>query len=1368
MGAVLAYSDHKSSTSNSRPGNCIQPKLKVVSANDPQEVQADKVAEHVMRMPSNSVGTMAGLGHSKPVMSIAKKCSHCEKDEQLSRKEERLEDIDQPKMLFAKPGTAFSGGGAAPSAVSSGISATKGSGSGLSGAVNSDLGSKMNADFSGVKIHDNEHSAKMNAQINARAFTVGNDIYFNKGEYNPHSQSGKFLLAHELTHTIQQGGSLQRKPEEGPINRKEQKEEKIQRGIGEWLADQAWDILESEAPGFVQVLREISNKGILGFLKDKLMEGLNHIFDKFPSVGNFVTNLMAVFSMLYQRVAVIMDALASGDCAPLLSAVQELKEIVSTIATDAWNDLTEFVQPIGDFFSGLWSSFGAPVVDWLGETAADIWTWLQSVGERIWNWTEPIREYGATAWDWVKSTLGIGSDSAGAENENGIIQWIMAKAEEAWVAIKEVMRPVIEPVQRIASKVLEILPLDAIMNLRDTISNFAQNVGSMATAMGDEGAGVAAQQASLRDTILPAVQQTILDTRNDLINTGLWISDKVGGFVAMINEFYNSVAASPIFSVAAFAISWINDVANNLGSWIQDGVIGLFNGISNGLAYLASFIDPVLSALQRIVNFLSDLVGNAADFILGPFMLIPECIRTPIKTFLIEQILGRIPLFNQIMALGDVWTRAQQVAMTILYQVFVDGDLGGALWTFFRALLNIVGIPPELVVSILANASSAIVDILANPLDFFINLLSGLKQGFVQFFDNIGSHLLAGVGNWLTSQMEGLGITPPADFSFASIFGFVMQILGITVDHIFELLATRLGEERAAQLRGALDMASGAFSFIADVVQRGPEAIWERLQDQLSNLWESVIGNIVTFINEQIIARATRWVLAMLDITGIMPVVNSVIAVYNAIESFAEYIVPILNIINQYVTMLADIAKGSIAGAANYVENLLSESLPIMIGFLANQFGFSNLASRMQEILATVKERIDAGILWVIDQAMAIGGAIMQAGRNVVAAVRDWWHARVDFRAEDGRNHSLYLEGSEANPILMVASERMTFVEFINGITEHSNKAAARAKAQEIDTLKRTKTDASGRVLTEEEMPTAITNLLIQLRDLVSPMLGGSAMQSEDPHYMPGNQTTGGFSNGTTVTRLTHMVPHSGNGSRPTGNNNGTAYDILNNRRMGEKGASYYIKGHLLNQELFGKGQWENMVPLSRSGNGQMEAQVENRMRRATEGGDSLDVKVTPIYGNKGNKTALKKDIDKNEPDPIKSKLKQDIVDAEQFVPTEIVVKATSLNHDSNFNFADPPIENLITQSPDDYQLGPTPLPPSSNLSLSNPVDLAASGLSAIAISEILKLRAQFAKNGRERFATWDEVRKAVDSEHWNIIDAKRKIGVLTLFSKFL
>lgn len=86
---------------------------------------------------------------------------------------------------------------------------SKGSGQPLEPGVQMFMESRFREDFSGVKVHTDSHAAENSKQLNALAYTVGQDIFFSAGQYNPESNEGKRLLAHELTHTIQQGAGIQ-------------------------------------------------------------------------------------------------------------------------------------------------------------------------------------------------------------------------------------------------------------------------------------------------------------------------------------------------------------------------------------------------------------------------------------------------------------------------------------------------------------------------------------------------------------------------------------------------------------------------------------------------------------------------------------------------------------------------------------------------------------------------------------------------------------------------------------------------------------------------------------------------------------------------------------------------------------------------------------------------------------------------------------------------------------------------------------------------------------------------------------------------------------------------------------------------------
>jgi hypothetical protein len=85
------------------------------------------------------------------------------------------------------------------------INQQRGAGQPLDSAVQTKFGPSFGQDFSHVRIHTSSKADTLNRQINAKAFTTGNDIFFREGAYAPHSHSGEELIAHELTHVVQQG-----------------------------------------------------------------------------------------------------------------------------------------------------------------------------------------------------------------------------------------------------------------------------------------------------------------------------------------------------------------------------------------------------------------------------------------------------------------------------------------------------------------------------------------------------------------------------------------------------------------------------------------------------------------------------------------------------------------------------------------------------------------------------------------------------------------------------------------------------------------------------------------------------------------------------------------------------------------------------------------------------------------------------------------------------------------------------------------------------------------------------------------------------------------------------------------------------------
>jgi hypothetical protein len=97
--------------------------------------------------------------------------------------------------------------------VEAAIAAASGRGHQLDRGLASDIGSTLGDSVSEVRIHHDDHAAALSRAVSARAFTVGSDIFFGAGEYQPSAPQGRELLTHELAHVVQQRGA----PQSGPL-----------------------------------------------------------------------------------------------------------------------------------------------------------------------------------------------------------------------------------------------------------------------------------------------------------------------------------------------------------------------------------------------------------------------------------------------------------------------------------------------------------------------------------------------------------------------------------------------------------------------------------------------------------------------------------------------------------------------------------------------------------------------------------------------------------------------------------------------------------------------------------------------------------------------------------------------------------------------------------------------------------------------------------------------------------------------------------------------------------------------------------------------------------------------------------------------
>lgn len=171
----------------------IQPKLKIGEPNDKYEQEADRVADQVMRIPAAQVaGSCSQVSGTAQGKSIQRLCTKCR--------------ADRDKEVFIQA-RSFSGPAVkAGSSIADGIQSLQG-GQPLRDSSRNFFEARFGYDFSQVRIHTDRHAAGLARGINARAFTLGSDVVFASSQYSPDSDTGRHLIAHELTHVIQQSSA---------------------------------------------------------------------------------------------------------------------------------------------------------------------------------------------------------------------------------------------------------------------------------------------------------------------------------------------------------------------------------------------------------------------------------------------------------------------------------------------------------------------------------------------------------------------------------------------------------------------------------------------------------------------------------------------------------------------------------------------------------------------------------------------------------------------------------------------------------------------------------------------------------------------------------------------------------------------------------------------------------------------------------------------------------------------------------------------------------------------------------------------------------------------------------------------------------
>jgi hypothetical protein len=199
----------------------VQAKLTIGEPGDKYEQEADRVASQVVEQINSPEAAQSTQGQSvqrqeEPVEELQRQPSISNLQRSPLPLEVQREAMPAEEELQAKSilqSREAIAGGEASTDLDTAINRARGGGQSLDAGLQRSMGQAMGADFSGVKVHTDAQSDQLNQTIQAKAFTKGQDVFFRSGAYEPGSRGGQELIAHELTHVVQQNGEgVRRKP----------------------------------------------------------------------------------------------------------------------------------------------------------------------------------------------------------------------------------------------------------------------------------------------------------------------------------------------------------------------------------------------------------------------------------------------------------------------------------------------------------------------------------------------------------------------------------------------------------------------------------------------------------------------------------------------------------------------------------------------------------------------------------------------------------------------------------------------------------------------------------------------------------------------------------------------------------------------------------------------------------------------------------------------------------------------------------------------------------------------------------------------------------------------------------------------------
>jgi hypothetical protein len=542
------------------------------------------------------------------------------------------------------------------------------------------------ADFGSVRIHTDPGANELARDAGARAFTTGNDIYFRSGEYQPGTSAGDWLLAHELTHVVQQRTSptatvhrVQRMPtlaeawsgvratvRSGAAAVREtvstgadavREAAGTVRDVAVDVARSARDLvegyLEEHAPGVLAFLRG----DLVGEIRQRIYQGLDYLFNGLGQriqADGLGETARAVFGEFVQGVNQVATDLASGRCESLFAAMRMIGAFGERLTGPAFRELREVAHTVGSFFNDIWTRFGAPVTDAIQSLAGGAWDWITAKAQWLWDQTEGVRRWFSEAWEEYKRRFNLAWD-----NSVSVLNSLRQKAAEAWEQIKHELGPWLLPLQIAAGALLLISPLGPIVAIGAGGYALWEAIGWIRAHWDDIEQMVVTARQYLHDHVLARIMRDLNWLQGMLGRAREWLTEQTASLVSALASLIDALGLTQMLNALRRVVGGIARSVSRAVQFLSMQVSRLFAELGRIAAEVHRVVRPFYGLIAAVILFPQYPFVLPVVLTGWAWRLSPDCIKPPIIDFALDMIIRGVRAVPEFRNFGDAWAQAK-------------------------------------------------------------------------------------------------------------------------------------------------------------------------------------------------------------------------------------------------------------------------------------------------------------------------------------------------------------------------------------------------------------------------------------------------------------------------------------------------------------------------------------------------------------------------------------------------------------------------------------------------------------------------------------------------------------------------------------